>query len=151
MSEFTYSTMYRLFGTPAKHYRYRRAIGFFLQAFVTCASRKKHIVTTQFEGTSPGHQGMCLHATGSAAEPATVWILEKDLDVATSPDILKRFKDLDKARFAGSSSTSHNVYCVKKETQHYMQCQPVQEESLLDKVCAGAAFLLCVALLIFWG
>lgn len=46
---------------------------------------------------------------------------------------------------------SHNVYCVKNTTAHYWQCATHQEETLLDKVCAGAAFLLCIAAVILLG
>jgi hypothetical protein len=50
-----------------------------------------------------------------------------------------------------STPMSHNVYCVKKETQHYICGGAPQEETLLDKVCAGAAFLLCIAAVILLG
>jgi hypothetical protein len=46
---------------------------------------------------------------------------------------------------------AHNVYRVNGEAGHYMQCPDVREETLLEKVAVGAAFLLCVALLIFMG
>lgn len=46
---------------------------------------------------------------------------------------------------------SHNQYCVKKETQHYIWGEAPQEETLVDRVCAGAAFLLCIAVLMFLG
>ena len=47
--------------------------------------------------------------------------------------------------------TAHNVYRVNGEAGHYMQCPDVREETLLEKVAVSAAFLLCVALLIFMG
>lgn len=46
---------------------------------------------------------------------------------------------------------SHNQYCVRKETQHYIQCDPPQEETLFEKICASAAFIFCVTLVMFMG
>jgi hypothetical protein len=46
---------------------------------------------------------------------------------------------------------SHNVYCVKNTTTHYIWGEAPQEETLLDKVCAGAAFVACIVVLIFMG
>lgn len=46
---------------------------------------------------------------------------------------------------------SHNQYCVKNETQHYIRGGAPREETLLDRVCAGAAFLLCIAGVILLG
>lgn len=50
-----------------------------------------------------------------------------------------------------SQLTSHNVHCVKNTTAHYPQCATPQEETLTDKVCAGAAFLLCIVGVIMLG
>lgn len=50
-----------------------------------------------------------------------------------------------------AKAVSHNQYCVKKETQHYPWGVAPQEETLLDKVCAGAALLLCIAGVILLG
>lgn len=46
---------------------------------------------------------------------------------------------------------SHNQYCVKNTTTHYIWGEAHPEETLLDKVCAGAAFLACIAVLMFLG
>lgn len=46
---------------------------------------------------------------------------------------------------------SHNVHCVKKATQHYIWGEAPQEETLTDRVCAGAAFLLCIVGVILVG
>jgi hypothetical protein len=46
---------------------------------------------------------------------------------------------------------SHNQYCVKNTTQHYIWGEASQEETLAEKVCAGAAFLLCIVVLMFLG
>lgn len=46
---------------------------------------------------------------------------------------------------------SHNVHCVKNETRHYIWGEAPQEETLLDKVCAGAAFIGCIVVLMFLG
>ena len=46
---------------------------------------------------------------------------------------------------------AHNQYSVSWQSQHYLQCLPEKQETLLDKVCAGAAFLLCIAVLMFLG
>jgi hypothetical protein len=46
---------------------------------------------------------------------------------------------------------SHNQYSDKNTTQHYICGEVPPEETLLDKVCAGAAFLLCIAVLMFLG
>lgn len=48
-------------------------------------------------------------------------------------------------------AVSHNVHCVKNTTAHYRQCQPGHEETLLEKICAGAVFVACVTLLMFMG
>ena len=48
-------------------------------------------------------------------------------------------------------SMSHNQYSDKNTTQHYICGEVPPEETLLDKVCAGAAFLLCIAVLMFLG
>jgi hypothetical protein len=46
---------------------------------------------------------------------------------------------------------SHNVHCVKNTTAHYIWGEAPQEETLLDKVCAGAAFIGCIVVLMFLG
>lgn len=48
-------------------------------------------------------------------------------------------------------STSHNVHCVKNTTAHYIWGQSPQEETLLDRVCAGAAFVACIVGVILLG
>jgi hypothetical protein len=52
---------------------------------------------------------------------------------------------------ATSQPLAHNQYSVSWQSQHYLQCLPEKQETLLDKVCAGAAFLLCIAVLMFLG
>jgi hypothetical protein len=46
---------------------------------------------------------------------------------------------------------SHNVHCVKNTTPHYIWGATTEEETLLEKVCAGAAFLVCLTVLMFLG
>jgi hypothetical protein len=46
---------------------------------------------------------------------------------------------------------SHNQYCVKNTTQHYIWGEAPQEETLAEKVCAGAAFVACIVVLMFLG
>lgn len=46
---------------------------------------------------------------------------------------------------------SHNQYSVYDPHRHYMWGAAPQQETLLEKVCAGAAFLLCIAVLMFMG
>lgn len=48
-------------------------------------------------------------------------------------------------------AVSHNQYCVKDTTRHYIWGEAPQEETLLEKVCAGAAFVLCIVVLMFMG
>ena len=50
-----------------------------------------------------------------------------------------------------SQRLAHNQYSVKPSAGHYMQCPPAQEETLLEKICVGAAFLFCVTLVMFMG
>lgn len=50
-----------------------------------------------------------------------------------------------------TSATSHNQYCVKNTTHHYIWGAAPQEETLTDRVCAGAAFLLCIVGIIMLG
>jgi len=46
---------------------------------------------------------------------------------------------------------AHNQYSVKDTTRHYIWGEPSKEETLLDKVCAGAAFVACIVVLMFMG
>jgi hypothetical protein len=46
---------------------------------------------------------------------------------------------------------AHNQYSVKNTTAHYIWGEAPQEETLLDKVCAGAAFIGCIVVLMFLG
>lgn len=48
-----------------------------------------------------------------------------------------------------SQRMAHNQYSVNESARHYIQCPPPQEETLLEKICASAAFIFCVTLLIF--
>jgi hypothetical protein len=48
-------------------------------------------------------------------------------------------------------SVSHNVYSDKNTTQHYIWGEAPQEETLTEKVCAGAAFVACIVVLMFLG
>jgi hypothetical protein len=46
---------------------------------------------------------------------------------------------------------AHNQYSVKDTTRHYIWGEPSKEETLVDKVCAGAAFVACIVVLMFMG
>ncbi len=48
-------------------------------------------------------------------------------------------------------SMSHNVHSVYDAGTRYIWCPPPDQETLLERVCAGAAFVACVTLLIFMG
>jgi hypothetical protein len=50
-----------------------------------------------------------------------------------------------------SQRMAHNQYSVKPSAEHYMQCASTREETLLEKICVGAAFLFCVTLVMFMG
>ncbi len=54
-------------------------------------------------------------------------------------------------RSSTTHTMSHNVHCVKNTTAHYIWGATTQEETLTDKVCAGAAFLLCIVGIILVG
>ena len=46
---------------------------------------------------------------------------------------------------------AHNQYSVNRSARHYIQCDPPREETLFEKICASAAFIFCVTLLMFMG
>lgn len=46
---------------------------------------------------------------------------------------------------------SHNVYTVYTPAKRYIWGAAAQQETLLDRICAGAAFVACIALLMFMG
>lgn len=46
---------------------------------------------------------------------------------------------------------AHNQYSVSRSPRHYMQCQALPEESLLDSILAAAGFLLFCAVMAFMG
>jgi hypothetical protein len=46
---------------------------------------------------------------------------------------------------------SHNQYSVNESARHYIQCDPPREETLFEKICASAAFIFCVTLVMFMG
>ena len=47
------------------------------------------------------------------------------------------------------SVNAHNVYSVNRYTQHYLQCLPEPEETLLDRVLGYGAFALFMLLMAF--
>lgn len=128
---------------PPKHYLWclpasKKAVSFVSAALRKCAVTNRQIIA-KFDKQK--------NTSGSAYEICKVWDLKSDLAF----QIAKRFKDIDAARFSDAPLMSHNQYCVKKETQHYIWGEAPQEETLVDRVCAGAAFLLCIAVLMFLG
>jgi hypothetical protein len=46
---------------------------------------------------------------------------------------------------------AHNVYRVNGGAGHYIQRPSVREETLLEKIAVGAAFVFCVTLIMFMG
>lgn len=54
-------------------------------------------------------------------------------------------------RQRSATAMSHNVHSVYDPHRHYIWGQAAQEETLTEKICAGAAFLLCVVVLMFLG
>lgn len=48
-------------------------------------------------------------------------------------------------------SMSHNQYSVYDPHRHYMWGLPEQQEPLSSRLCAGAAFVCCVVILMFLG
>jgi hypothetical protein len=49
-----------------------------------------------------------------------------------------------------TNAIAHNQYSVWQHRQHYMQCLPVQEETLLDRVIGYTAFALFMLVCAFW-
>jgi hypothetical protein len=49
------------------------------------------------------------------------------------------------------SAMAHNQYSVSRQPQHYIQCLPEQEETLLDRVLGYTAFAVFLVLMAFVG
>lgn len=86
-------------------------------------------------------------ATSSVGQVGAPW----SLDASCRADKSKRIKPVAKASATGAASMTHNVYCVKNTTQRYIWGPDAPEEPLLDRVCAGAAFVACLVVLMFLG
>jgi hypothetical protein len=52
-------------------------------------------------------------------------------------------------RNSETSAIAHNQYSVSRQPQHYMQCLPAQEETLLDRVVGYTAFALFMLVMAF--
>jgi hypothetical protein len=64
---------------------------------------------------------------------------------------VNRNKELTMIPKKTDRAMAHNVYSVNESARHYIWGEPSKEETLLDKVCAGAAFVACIVVLMFMG
>ena len=73
------------------------------------------------------------------------------MDASCRADKSRHIKAVAKAGATGASAIAHNVYSVKNTTQRYIWGPDAPEEPLLDRVCAGAAFVACLVVLMLLG